>query len=151
MFETWLQIVYLRLEPSVAAHWMGRSGEQHLHEPSYQSVLNGVKKRTGHAGDKANVATVESKINQLNKGAHPSRLLVAQVRGEELGVAWLGGNLDLDRLKEAMDLGTVATALLIHEAGRLFDFDDGFWARFEQLHRERDAWREAALRLDADL
>lgn len=151
MFETWLQMVFLRLDPSVALAWMGTSGDQHRHEPSYGRVLKGVKKRMKHAGDKANVATVESKINQLNKGAHPSRILIAQVRGDEPGGAWLGGNLDPDRLKEAMDIGTIATALLIHEIGRLFDLDDDFWSRFEQLRQERDAWRQAASLPGSDL
>lgn len=147
MFETWLQIVYLRLDPSVANHWMGKVDDAHLHEPSYGRVLRRVQTLTKnlHQGEKTNVATVEAKINQLNKGAHPSRLLVAQVRGDEPGVAWLGGNLDLDRLKEALDLGTLATALLIHETRRLFDdLDDGFWSRIGILHRERDEWRTAA-------
>lgn len=151
MFETWLQMVFLRLDPSVALAWMGTSGDQHCHEPSYGRVLKGVKKWTKHEGDKVNLATVESKINQLNKGAHPSRILVEQIRGDQPGVVWLASNLGLDRLTEAMDIGTIATALLLHEAGRLFELKDDFWARFEQLHQERVAWRQAASLPGSDL
>lgn len=147
MLETWAQITNIRLNPAVAKQWMGNPGGTPTYEPSYGAVIKSLRKHATHLGEKANIQTGEGLIRQLNKGAHPSRILVAQIRTNEPGITRLGGNLNLERLREAMSIGTVATALLLHETAHLYPETDEWRSTFQRLGEERTAWHGKA---DAD-
>jgi hypothetical protein len=91
-----------------------------------------------------NLTLVEEMIVALNKGAHPSGLMMVQVSTETAGMRQLGGSFRQEILGACMNLGTLLMALLLYEIARIVPVDDVWQAEFSALGEGRREWHQAA-------
>ena len=146
MAETWKQMVYLRLNEQAAKQWFSPDGLTPAQEPSQGTILRGIR-RLGKAefGLLENLDIVEDRISGLNKGAHPSGLMMAQVSTEIAGMRQLGANVDRGLLGNVMSLGTVFMALLLREIEHIVPADAAWQTEFDSIGKERNEWHKAEI------
>lgn len=145
MAETWEQMVYLRFNDQAARQWFSPDGVQPAQEPGQGTILRGIRKHgKKEFGLLGNLDIIDEKIDALNKGAHPSRLMMVQVSTETPGVRQLGANFNPGLLGACMDLGTVLMALLLREMERIVPIDDAWETEFKTLGEARRQWHRAA-------
>ena len=145
MAETWEQMVYLRLNESAAKHWFSPDGVEPAREPSQGTILRGIRRRgKDQRGLLDNLTFVEEMIGALNKGAHPSGLMMVQVSTESAGMRNLGAIFNQELLGVVMDRGTLFMAMLLNEIEHIVPVDAAWRAEFDALGEERRQWHKAA-------
>lgn len=138
LLETWLQMVYVRLNERGARQWFSPDGTSPARQPSQNTVINGIK-RLGKKESRLleNVAAAEQLLQRLNKGAHPSSLAVTQTDTNTPEFRQLGANFIPELFSETWSTGTVAIALLLHEIAATAPVDDKWWDEFHAIGEER--------------
>jgi hypothetical protein len=145
MAETWEQIVYLRLNEPAGKHWFSPDGVEPAREPSQETILRGIRRRgKDERGVLDNLTLVEEMIGALNKGAHPSGLMMVQVSTETAGMRNLGANFNPDLLGAVMDRGTLFMAMLLNEIENIVPVDAAWRAEFDALGEEQRQWHKTA-------
>ncbi len=145
MAETWEQMVYLRFNEEAGKQWFSPDGVQPAREPSQGTILRGIRRHgKSERGLLGNLNVVEEKVQALNKGAHPSGLMMVQVSTTTPGMRQLGGPLNEALLGACMDLGTVLMALLHHEIQHIAPVDADWETPFDALGEDRRQWQRAA-------
>jgi hypothetical protein len=145
MAETWEQMVFLRLNESTALRWFSPDETSPAREPSQGTILRGIRKHgKKERGLLDNLTLVEKMICELNKGAHPSGLMMVQVSTETPGMRQLGANFNKDLLGVIMDRGTVFMAMLLREIEYIVPVEDAWQAESDLLGEEQRQWHKAA-------
>lgn len=150
MAETWEQMVYLRFNEEAGKQWFSPDGVQQAREPSQGTILRGIRRHgKSERGLLGNLSVVEEKVQALNKGAHPSGLMMVQVSTKTPGMRQLGGALNEGLLGACLDLGTVLMAMLLNEIQHIARVDGDWKAKFDVLREERRQWHQAAFSKNA--
>ena len=144
LYETWQQMVYVRFNPATALQWYSPDGRQPPREPSAGTIANGLKRfGRNDAALQRHAAVVERQIKSLNKGAHPSGLVVAQGATGKPGYSQLGANYVRSLLAQVMSAGTQAVALLLDETALAVPVDDAWRTEFTAILHARSDWYAA--------
>ena len=137
MAESWEQMVFLRLNESAALQWFSPDETSPAREPSQGTILRGIRKHGKKERELLdNLTLVEKMIGELNKGAHPSGLMMVQVSTETPGMRQLGANFNKDLLGVIMDRGTVFMAMLLREIEYIVPVEDAWQAESDALGEE---------------
>jgi hypothetical protein len=138
LLETWLQMVYVRLNNRAAPRWFSSDGIKEPQQPNPNTVINGIK-RLGkkEKGLLHNVEEVERLLQRLNKGAHPSALAVTQTETDNPEFRQLAANYDYELFRETWSTGTVAIAMLLHEIASTVTADEVWWDEFASIRDDR--------------
>jgi hypothetical protein len=143
LLETWLQMLYIRLNNHAAWQWFGTETRPEAQEPSQNTIINGIKRRgKGDWRLLNNLKIVEEKLRALNSGAHPSALILAQLDTGKPGFRQLGANFNTDLLRYTLSIGTVALAMLLFELTESVPVDAAWWDEFEAIREARTRWHE---------
>jgi hypothetical protein len=138
LLETWLQMVYVRLNPSAAPQWFSPDGVRKAQQPNQNTIINGIK-RFGKQDWPLlhNVEEVSGLLRRLNEGAHPSALAVVQTDTDNPELRQLGANYNKELFEETWSMGTLALAMLLHEIAETVPPDEQYWDEFASIGADR--------------
>lgn len=138
LFETWIRLEYLRLNPAAADRWFVADDGTPPRPPKEQTIHGYLLNRQDYAL-RPIVAKVIRIIRALNVMAHPSQNTLQQTKGVRSDQITVGANYDPDLCVKTLHEGCNAFRLIMTALGELLDVPAEWRTRHVEATREADS------------
>lgn len=148
LLGTWHVLAYVWTTPAAARNWFDLAAGRKPIVPKPPTIVNGVRlaaRSTDDAELKNNIDVVDNLTKVLDEGALPGWMAAAQPSVSVAGFEAFDDYARREWLLKALSQGTVAIALVLHEAARTMPIDQDWRDEFNAIAAIRSQWHTGTL------